>query len=105
MAKDKSSTECTRMCVKDGQRTRWRPTRRSTRSKDAKRNLQSWQVRKLRVKGTVKGDSVTVDSVAPQSNTTVEDGALLSAEGTYYAASNSVRCRPAADIAAASRNL
>ena len=64
MAKDKSPAECTRMCVKDGMKYALAADKKLYTLEGHEAELAKLAVQKITVKGTLKGDTVSVESVA-----------------------------------------
>ena len=64
MSKDKSPAECTRMCVKQGMKYSLVADKKVYTFEGHKADLDKFAGQKATVKGMVKGDIVTVDSVA-----------------------------------------
>ena len=65
MAKDKTAAECTRMCVKDGQKYALVAGNKVYTLEGHEAELDKLAGEKATVKGTVNGETVSVDSVAP----------------------------------------
>ena len=65
MAKDKTPAECTRMCVKDGQKYALIAGKKVYTLEGHEAELQKMAGQKVTVKGTTSGDAITVASVAP----------------------------------------
>jgi hypothetical protein len=65
MAKDKTPAECTRMCVKDGMKYALAADKKLYTLEGREAELAKLAGQKVTVKGTLKGDTVTVESVAP----------------------------------------
>jgi hypothetical protein len=65
MAKDKSPAECTRMCVKQGNKYALIAGTKVYTLEGHEDELDKLAGEKATVKGTVKGETVTVDSVTP----------------------------------------
>lgn len=68
MAKDKSPAECTRMCVKDGQKYALIAGKKVYTLEGHEAELDKLAGQKVTVKGTTSGDTITVTSVAPSAN-------------------------------------
>lgn len=64
MAKDKSPAECTRMCVKDGQKYALVAGKKLYTLEGHEEDLGKLAGQKVTVKGTTSGDTITVASVA-----------------------------------------
>lgn len=65
MAKDKTPAECTRMCVKDGQKYALVAGSKVYALEGHESELDKVAGEKATVKGTLNGETLTVDSVAP----------------------------------------
>lgn len=65
MAKDKSPAECTRMCVKDGQKYALAVDKKVYTLEGHESELAKLAGQKATVTGAIKGDTVTVQSVSP----------------------------------------
>ena len=65
MAKDKTPAECTRMCVKDGQKYALIAGKNVYTLEGHEAELDRLAGQKVTVKGTTSGDTITVASVAP----------------------------------------
>lgn len=65
MAKDKSPAECTRMCVKDGQKYALIAGKKAYTLEGHEAELDKYAAQKVTVKGTLKGETITVESVFP----------------------------------------
>ena len=65
MAKDKSPAECTRMCVQQGQKYALVVGKKVYTLEGHESEVDKLAGSRATVKGTVKGETVTVDSVAP----------------------------------------
>lgn len=65
MAKDKTPAECTRMCVKDGQKYALVAGSKVYTLEGHESELDKFAGEKATVKGTVNGKTMTVDSVVP----------------------------------------
>jgi len=65
MAKDKTSAECTRMCVKDGMRCALVVEKRVYTLQGHEAELSKLAGQKVTVKGALKDDTFTVESVGP----------------------------------------
>lgn len=65
MAKDKTPAECTRMCVKDGQKFALIAGKKAYTLEGHEVELDKLAGQKVTVKGSLKGETVTVESVAP----------------------------------------
>ena len=65
MAKDKSAAECTRMCVHDGQKYALVAGKKVYTLEGHEAELNSMAAKKVTVRGTIKGNTISVDSVAP----------------------------------------
>jgi hypothetical protein len=64
MAKDKSPAECTRMCVKDGQKYGLAVDKKLYTLEGHEADLSKLAGQKVTVKGTLKGDTLSVQEVA-----------------------------------------
>jgi hypothetical protein len=64
MAKDKTPAECTRMCVKDGMKYALAADKKLYTLEGHEAELSKLAGQKVTVKGTLKGDTVSVESVA-----------------------------------------
>ena len=64
MAKDKTPAECTRMCVKDGMKYALAADKKLYTLEGREAELAKLAGQKVTVKGTLKGDTVSVESVA-----------------------------------------
>ena len=65
MAKDKTPAECTRMCVKSGQKYALIAGKKVYTLEGHEAELDKLAGQKVTVKGTTSGDTITVASVAP----------------------------------------
>ena len=65
MAKDKSPAECTRMCVKDGMKYALAADKKLYTLEGHEAELAKLAGQKVTVKGNLKGETVTVESVTP----------------------------------------
>ncbi len=65
MAKDKTPAECTQLCVKDGMKYALAVEKRVYTLEGHEAELAKLAGQKVTVKGTLKGDTVTVESVLP----------------------------------------
>lgn len=65
MAKDKTPAECTRMCVKDGQKYALVTGDKVYTLEGHEAELNKLAGQKVRVKGSLRGETVTVESVNP----------------------------------------
>jgi Protein of unknown function (DUF5818) len=65
MAKDKSPAECTRMCVKDGMKYALAAGRKLYTLEGHEADLAKLAGQRVRVKGTLKAETITVESVGP----------------------------------------
>ena len=65
MAKDKSPAECTRMCVQQGQKYALVVGKKVYTLEGHESEVDKLAGTRATVKGTVKGETVAVDSVAP----------------------------------------
>jgi len=65
MAKDKTPAECTRMCVKDGMKYSLAVDKKLYTLEGHEMELAKLAGQKVTVKGTLKGDTVTIESVLP----------------------------------------
>lgn len=65
MAKDKSPAECTRMCVKDGMKYALAADKKLYSLEGHEAELSKLAGQKVTVKGTLKGDTLSVQEVAP----------------------------------------
>jgi hypothetical protein len=65
MAKDKSRAECTRMCVKQGQKYALVVGKKVYTLEGHEADLDKLAGQRVTVKGTASGDTVTVSSVTP----------------------------------------
>lgn len=65
MAKDKTPADCTRMCVKDGQKYALAADKKLYTLEGRGADLAKLAGQKVTVKGNLKGDTVTVESVTP----------------------------------------
>jgi hypothetical protein len=65
MAKDKTPADCTRMCVKDGMKYALSVDKKLYTLEGHEPDLAKLAGQKVTIKGSVKGDTVTVESVAP----------------------------------------
>jgi hypothetical protein len=65
MAKDKTPAECTRMCVKDGMKYALAADKKLYTLEAHEAELAKLAGQKVVVKGTLKDQTVTVDSVTP----------------------------------------
>ena len=63
MGKDKTPAECTRMCVKDGMKYALAVDKKVYTLEGHETELSKLAGQKVTVKGTLKGDTVTVESV------------------------------------------
>lgn len=64
MAKDKTPAECTRMCVKDGMKYALAADKKVYTLEGHEPELAKLAGRKVNVKGTLKGDTLSVQEVA-----------------------------------------
>ena len=64
MAKDKTPAECTRMCVKDGQKYALAADKKLYTLEGHETELSKLAGQKVTVKGTLKGDTLSVQEVA-----------------------------------------
>ena len=64
MAKDKTPAECTRMCVKDGMKYALAADKKLYTLEGHEPELAKLAGQKVTVKGTVKGDALSVQEVA-----------------------------------------
>ena len=64
MAKDKSPAECTRMCVKDGMKYALAADKKLYTLEGHEPELANLAGQKVTVKGTLKGDTLSVQEVA-----------------------------------------
>ena len=64
MAKDKTPAECTRMCVKDGMKYALAVNKKVYPLEGHEAELSKLAGQKVTIKGTLKGDTVAVESVA-----------------------------------------
>jgi hypothetical protein len=64
MAKDKSPAECTRMCVKDGQKYALAVDKKLYTLEGHEAEVSKFAGQKVMVKGTLKGDMLSVQEVA-----------------------------------------
>ena len=65
MAKDKTPVECTRMCVKDGMNYALAVDKKICTLEDHDAQLSKLAGQRVTVKGTLKGDTVTIELVLP----------------------------------------
>jgi len=65
MAKDKTSAECTQMCVKDGMKYALVADKKLYALERHEAELAKLAAQKVAIKGTLKGGTVTVESVLP----------------------------------------
>lgn len=65
MAKDKSAAECTRGCVKSGEKYALVVDQKVYTLQGHEADLDKYAAQKVTVKGTVSGSTVTVESVTP----------------------------------------
>jgi hypothetical protein len=65
MAKDKSPAECTRMCVKDGQKYALVADKHVYTLEGHEVELDKYAARKVTVRGMLNGNTLSVASVAP----------------------------------------
>jgi hypothetical protein len=65
MAKDKTPAECTEMCVKDGMKYALATEKKIYTLEGHESELAKLAGQKVTVKGTLKGDTLTVQEVAP----------------------------------------
>ncbi len=65
MAKDKTPAECTQMCVKDGMKYALAADKKLYTLDGHEAELAKLAGQKVTAKGTLKGDTVTVESVLP----------------------------------------
>ena len=65
MAKDKSPAECTRMCVKDGQKYALIAGKKVYTLEGHEAELDKYAAQKVTVQGTLKGETLKVESVLP----------------------------------------
>jgi hypothetical protein len=65
MAKDKTPAECTQMCVKDGMKYALAADKKVYTLKGHEAELAKLAGQRVTVKGTLKGDTVTIESVLP----------------------------------------
>jgi hypothetical protein len=65
MAKDKTPAECTRMCVKDGMNYALAVDKKICTLEDHDAQLSKLAGQRVTVKGTLKGDTVTIELVLP----------------------------------------
>src|SRR5213082_2987375 len=65
MAKDKTPAECTRMCVKDGQKYALATNNKLYTLEGHEAELVKLAGQNVMVKGTVNGDTVSVQSITP----------------------------------------
>jgi hypothetical protein len=65
MTKDKTPAECTRMCVKDGMKYALAADKKLYTLEGHEAELSKLAGQKVTVKGTLKGDTVFVQEVAP----------------------------------------
>ena len=63
MAKDKTPAECTRMCVKDGMKYALAADKKLYTLEGREAELAKLAGQKVTVKGTLKADTITVESV------------------------------------------
>jgi len=68
MAKDKTPAECTQMCVKDGMKYALAAEKKVYTLEGHEGELAKLAGQKVTVKGTLKGDTVMVESVFQQSD-------------------------------------
>ena len=65
MVKDKTPADCTRMCVKDGMKYALAVDKKLYTLEGHEADLAKLAGQKVTVKGSLKGETVTVESVAP----------------------------------------
>lgn len=65
MAKDKTAADCTRMCVKDGMKYALAMDKKLYTLEGHEADLAKLAGQKVTVKGSLKGEAVTVESVTP----------------------------------------
>jgi hypothetical protein len=65
MAKDKTAAECTRMCAKGGQKYALVADKHVYTLEGHEAEFDKFAAQKVTVKGTVKGETLTVESVIP----------------------------------------
>jgi len=65
MAKDKSAADCTRGCVKSGEKFALVVDKKVYTLQGHEAELDKYAAQKVTVKGTVSGTTVTVESVTP----------------------------------------
>lgn len=65
MAKDKTPAQCTQMCVKDGMKYALAAEKKVYTLEGHETELSKLAGQKVTVKGTLKGDTLTVESVLP----------------------------------------
>lgn len=65
MAKDKTPADCTRMCVKDGMKYALSVDKKLYTLEGHEPELSKLAGQKVTVKGSAKGETVTVESVTP----------------------------------------
>lgn len=65
MAKDKTPADCTRMCVKDGMKYALAADKKLYTLEGHEADLAKLAGQKVTVKGSLKGETVTVESVTP----------------------------------------
>ena len=65
MAKDKTPAECTRMCVKDGMKYALAADKKLYTLEGHEPELAKLAGQKVTVKGSLKGETMTVESVTP----------------------------------------
>lgn len=65
MAKDKTPAECTQLCVKDGMKYALAADKKLYTLEGHEADLAKLAGQKVTVKGTMKGQTITVDSVGP----------------------------------------
>jgi hypothetical protein len=65
MSKDKTPAECTKMCVKDGMKYALAVEKKVYTLEGHEAELAKLAGQKVTVQGTLKGDTVTVESVIP----------------------------------------
>jgi hypothetical protein len=65
MAKDKTPADCTRMCAKDGMKYALSVDKKLYTLEGHEQELAKLAGQKITIKGSVKGETVTVESVTP----------------------------------------
>jgi hypothetical protein len=65
MAKDKTPADCTRMCAKDGMKYALSVDKKVYTLEGHEQELAKLAGQKITIKGSVKGETVTVESVTP----------------------------------------